>query len=370
MKRKPTHFDKEIFIVGNTYWYKGTPKGLSRQVERSLKLSVGSTQRSVKKAKRDLLDELSQLGTDSKTTKYEVVVDKYIRFQERKGFAEKTIYEIKSYLGVIYNHKGQRYIGKHLGPYLKNKRVEQIDQIVFEDFCEKNKGKNFKPHAKTLNAFLKWCVQRRILKTKIQIEIPKEHKKKKRAREILTNDEIIGLLNALAGRALLYHSMYLLLGMRNSEIIKLKWGDVDLINGSLWVNPENNRVRKDRDIPINPFVLKMLNDIDKESEWVFPSREGSKKPHRDPSSAYRKSWKKALKEAGIDRHLTPHDMRATFEKFMHTNTAFTDTQREKMAGAKIDVQKNIYVSMRADDLRGLENSVQIEGLEKVFEKEN
>lgn len=371
MKRQKVHFDKDLFIRNGKYWYRGTPEGLGRRIERTLNIAVGATQKAVKRAKSDLLHKLGALGSDATSTKYEKVVQRYIRYQEKEGFAEKTMYEIKAYLGVKYEYRGKEYIGKHLGPFLKNINIEDIDQIVFEDFCRANKGQSFKPHVKTLNAFLKWCVQRRLLRTRVVVEIPKKFRKEKRKRAILTNEEIIGLLNALEGRALIYHAMYLLMGMRNSEIVKLKWSEVNLGEGWLWVNPENNRTRSEREIPINPLVLKMLLELDKKgSKWVFPSRKGAKKPYRDPSSSYRKDWKRALLEAGIERHLTPHDMRATFEKFMHTNTAFTDTQREKMAGARIDVQKDIYVSMRASDLKGLEESVQVEGLEKVFAKES
>lgn len=371
MKRKKVHFDSDLVIRGDFYWYKGTPEGHGKQVERSLKIKVGASQKDVRRAKLDLLEHFKKIGKNSRETSFEKLVAAYIKEKEDEGLAIKTLYEIKSYLGVKYEYRGSQYFGKHLGPYYRKFKVENIDQISFDEFCEENKGQNFKPHIKVLNAFLKWCVQKRILRNRYKIEIPKKHRKEKRKREVLENHEIIGLLNHLSGRALLYHSMYLLMGMRNSEIIKLKWSEVDLEDRSLWVNPENNRTRKDREIPINPFIFKMLCELDRgDSDWVFPSRAGSKKPHMDPSSSFRKDWKRALADAGITRHLTPHDMRATFETFMHTNTAFTDTQREKMAGARIDVQKDLYVSMRAKDLRGLEESVQVEGLGQVFEKKN
>ena len=163
--------------------------------------------------------------------------------------------------------------------------------------------------------------------------------------------------------------MYLLMGMRNMEISKLRWDEIDLEKSALRINPKSNRTRKMRVIPINPFVLTILKQRKSfiRGDWVFPSRKPSKLPHFSKGS-FRKGWARVLRIACINRNITPHDMRATFETHMHKNNSFTDTQREKMAGAAIDVQKNIYVNMSVDDLRGLESSVQISGLDSILQE--
>lgn len=159
------------------------------------------------------------------------------------------------------------------------------------------------------------------------------------------------------------------------EICKVRWDEIDLETKALKINKFSNRRRKERVIPINGYVLSLLKEAfkTKKNDYVFPSAISTGlKQHIDPSGGIRKQWAVAIKNSGIKRHITPHDLRATFETFMHTNKNFTDTQREKMAGASIDVQKNICVTMDVEHLRGLEKSVVVSGFDKIIRenKEN
>jgi hypothetical protein len=53
MRRRSVHFDKEVFIVGDTYYYRGRPQELGRLIERSLNLKEGATQKEVKAKKNN-----------------------------------------------------------------------------------------------------------------------------------------------------------------------------------------------------------------------------------------------------------------------------------------------------------------------------
>jgi hypothetical protein len=79
-----------------------------------------------------------------------------------------------------------------------------------------------------------------------------------------------------------------------------------------------------------------------------------------------------IRNAGlVDAGLEPHDLRATYEHYANKRTDFTDTQREKMAGASIQTQRRIYLhGFQAEDLRGLENVVQFDGLESIMSEKN
>jgi len=83
---------------------------------------------------------------------------------------------------------------------------------------------------------------------------------------------------------------------------------------------------------------------------------------------FNKPFKTMLKRTTVNRHITPHDLRATYEKFAHVNPNFTDTQREKMVGASAEVQRRVYLnSFTADDLRGLEQVVDFKELGPALE---
>jgi integrase len=358
MIRFPVKFDKDLFLHNGVYWYRGTPPFAKNRLEFSLKVKEGAAQKVVAKAKKEKLEAYENRGFVKGKTSLGYLGEKYIQSRELEHgqgeLSEKSLWEDRKIIRDYFKS-------------LHRLEVAEINQGVFNEFCLENNKRTLHNDRKVMNRFLKWCVQNNYLRLRPEIELPKFAKKKPRQREILTEDEVIKLFTHLDGPATLYHAMYLLMGMRNSEILKLEWENVGFERQALRVHPMSNKSRAPRAIPMNPWVEKLLRETPRINEYVFPSRTpNGKKGHRDTTGAFRDQWHSALKAAGISRHLTPHDMRATFEYWMHKNTAFTDTQREKMAGANIDVQKNIYVTMDVEALRGLEHSVKIQGLDEVL----
>lgn len=371
-KREQTHFDDEIFLVGGIYYYRGTPVGIGRRIESSLEIREGARQKEILLAKKAFLESIERLGSATGRNTIADLGEKYLKDREKEALNPKNLSGASLYESV---HIMRDHIIRVLGKI----RIEEMDQKQFKKYCEKRSALNLVNHRKVMNHFLKWCVHENFLKYTLVVEIPKSFRKPRRPRAILSDDEITKVVEACEGKVLTYVMLYLFMGMRNMEICKLRWDEVDLENKVIRINPENNRRRKARAIPINRFVLKLLKSgklenqaTDWRKDYVFPSaRSNGVKPYMDPKGGIRKAWLVVLKEAGVDRHLTPHDLRATFEKFMHINTEFTDTQREKMAGAKIDVQKDIYVhELAAKDLKGLEESVQVKGIADILKNKS
>lgn len=370
-KRTPVKFDSELVLWGDSYYYRGTPLGMKKRVERPIGIKKGALQKDVLKAKKEFLESIERAGSAAGKTTFFVVSQKYILEREEEAkdptlLSPSSLGETK---GVMKNH---------LIPYFGSCKVEEIDQSTFKDYCmiKKKKGLNLVNHRKVMNHFLKWCVHEKYLKYRLELEIPKHAQKARRERVVLTEDEIKKLIKACEGRVMLYVMMYLFMGLRNSEILMLRWDAIDFSRKALFVNPLSNRRRKARAIPINSFVLELLEKeakkprhSDRRKDYVFPAqRSMGKFPHINPIGGIRKPWMQALKRAGLDGKIQPHDLRSTFETFMHANSKFTDTQREKMAGAQIDVQKDTYVKMQVDHLRGLEESVNVDGIKELIER--
>jgi hypothetical protein len=361
-KRIQAHFDDEIFLYENdVYYYRGSPPGLKRRVEKSLRLKRGATQKEILKAKKELLDSLDNLGTNTSNITTAKIFDRYVAHRKDESLNPEN-------LSQSTFDETKNLIENHFKPWFQSIKLETFDQLLLDDYFEFKfkKGLNLKNHRKVINHFLKWCVNNKYLKFRPEIELQKKFTKQKRQRVILSDDQVKAILKNANDKLTLYICMYLFMGMRNSEICNLKWSEIDFKKRSLQVNPLSNRRRKSRVIPINSNVIEMLKvrQSKSNSDFVFPNAIDKSKPMH--KSSIRAPWKALLKRSNVDLGLTPHDLRATFETHMHKNTNFTDTQREKMAGAAIDVQKNIYITMDAEALRGLENSVQISGLDKVL----
>lgn len=124
-------------------------------------------------------------------------------------------------------------------------------------------------------------------------------------------------------------------GMRFSEIMNLKWVDVDMERGIIMVR--NTKNDEPRDVPMNNRVRGVLHDIrtNLKSLYVFC------KPDGQPRRSIRTSFEKALKKAGIeDFHF--HDLRHTFAS--HLVMAGVDIKTvQELLGHK-DIQMTLRYS--------------------------
>lgn len=365
-KRESVDFHDGIFIENDTYYYRGTPEGHRSRVEISLRIKRGARQKDVLAALKERLDKIERRGTASGKNTFADLAEDYLkdRLEEAKN---------PNHLSMRTYGEAEIVMRIHLIPFFKRDEIISIGQAEFVDYCQSKKKKNLNVvnHRKVLNHFMKWCLHKKFIKYPVVVEIPKFARKARRQRVVLDDDQIKKLVKAADGQILLYVLMYLFMGMRNMEIVKLRWEEVDLGRKELFINPMSNRRRRARSIPINKFVLGILINLKKSatSEWVFPSRVKAA-GHWNPYGGVRNAWGKVLEKAELGVHITPHDLRSTFETYMHTNINFTDTQREHMAGARIDVQKDIYVKLKAGQIKGLEESVKVDGISQILDKKS
>ena len=87
--------------------------------------------------------------------------------------------------------------------------------------------------------------------------------------------------------------------LRNGEVSKLRWKDVDLINNRLKVVDGKNH--KDGFVPISSLaipVLRRWQTMHQDAEYVFPSE--NNKEYHITTSALLKSFKNALRKAGLE----------------------------------------------------------------------
>lgn len=114
------------------------------------------------------------------------------------------------------------------------------------------------------------------------------------------------------------------LGVRKSELCEAKWEEFEL-DEALWNLPkERSKTNVGFTIPLAPEVLKWLEELKVracDSEYVFPSRRASKKPHMGADTLNRAITKLFGHEAGKKKqppnlmgnmpHFTVHDLRRT-----------------------------------------------------------
>lgn len=260
----------------------------------------------------------------------------------------------------------------HLKPFFGEKRISRAGlEELWIEYVAQSTLIDLANHRKVWRGFLKWCKSKRYVKYIPDLPIPSVER---RERRVLKPHEIRKLFEHANGSVLLFISMYLFMGMRRKEIMTLRWSNVHLDERYLVLQKGDVKTRRGRPLPINPFVADLLvqrmrdqRANGQKTDFVFPNRTDSSR-HAEVSGL-KTAWRRIMRLCKFEPgYITPHDLRATFEAYAHKATAFTDTQREKFAGAAIDIQKKTYVRFDADDIRGLESVVQVDGLERILLK--
>lgn len=164
----------------------------------------------------------------------------------------------------------------------------------------------------------------------------------------LEKDEIYKLLTAIDELTLTNkHNQYshlkpivivgLFTGMRKSEILGLRWRDVDIKRNVIHLHDTKNS--ENREIPINKLVQSTIINVLKnpESQYVFCNSDGK------PYGNVRKSFDTALEKAGIT-NFRFHDLRHTFASQLVMNGVDLNTVRELLG------HKSIQMTLRYSHL--------------------
>jgi len=101
-----------------------------------------------------------------------------------------------------------------------------------------------------------------------------------------------------------YLQALLLTGARRNELATLKWQDLDLN----WFKATiRDKIEGTRQIPITPYVAKLLKDLPRINEYVFASHRSECGYLTEPTKAHNQ----ALQDAGLP-HLSIHGVRRSF----------------------------------------------------------
>jgi integrase len=151
-------------------------------------------------------------------------------------------------------------------------------------------------------------------------------------------------------------------GLRISEALALKWGDVDWLNGKLSVERGIVRQRVDdtktenshKHITVSPAMLdtlkmwKQTTQFSAPEDWIFasPAQLG-----RLPWSAdsVNDAYQKAASAAGI-AHVSTHSMRHTYRSWLSAVGTPVEVQQKLMRHADIRTTMNVYGDVVTDEM--------------------
>lgn len=203
---------------------------------------------------------------------------------------------------------------KHLLGFFKEMEVKKIRMDHIEDYQIKRKEKDG-VSGSTVNrelACLKHMLNRAINKGYMKdnpvskVSLDKESKYDMR---ILTKEEAARLIEAAYEPCKTAIKIALNTGMRKSEVLKLKWSDINFDEGYLTVKESKND-SSEREIYMNSIVVDELRKMRSSHKWVFYNEDTGTR-----LKDIRSKWNKAKKRAGLPG-LRFHDLRHTAATLM------------------------------------------------------
>lgn len=243
-------------------------------------------------------------------------------------------------------HQKDGSVIKALLRELGNLNIGQITNLKIQEMQAKwsredSSNKTINNRSILLGTMLRFAIDRNYLAS--LPKIPKLKVDKKRP-QFYTNGEIDRILAKASPFVRDYVIVLLNTGLREGELKRLKWVDVDCSNRQIYV--EISKSHKFRTIPMNNLLYNHFIDLyrrKKEQQvYVFECNEGK------PVSDFSHRLKKLLKKLGIEGHL--HKLRHTFaSRLVQKGIAIYEVQ--KLLGHASVQTTQVYAHVRMDDLQ-------------------
>ncbi|MBN2028108.1 MAG: site-specific integrase [Actinobacteria bacterium] len=275
-------------------------------------------------------------------------------------FCEDFLKAKKSQVKPSTHEDYKQVVENHIKPFFKKKRISAITPILVQNFLSYLEEKNISPgtrrkiyrylkviihHAQTLEIIAR--------DPTMSIRSPRVEKKEMAC---LTPDEVSRLLEAADDYLMPLLAVACFAGLRQGEILGLKWGDVDFTHGNIRVvrtydqdfgfsEPKSKSSR--RAVPIPQFlvcILKRLHEKEEaqeSDELVFPNSVG--KP-RDRRNLITRGFENALTDAGI-RRIRFHDLRHTYASLCIAAGMDPKALQRAMGHASISMTMDTYAHL-------------------------
>ena len=251
--------------------------------------------------RRKEINEGKLLGTKRINYKFAELAKEYLKWTERQR-----------------SYKDKKLWIKQLIEVFGNLEIKDLNTRIIEQWQSKRLKCNKPSTVNRILATLKHMISKTVqwdmaneetLKQVRNVKLLEENNKRLR---FLTAEECQRLIDCCKPHLKSIVTVALHTGMRKSEILNLKWEQVDLNHGFILLNITKNGER--REIPVDNTLREMFEKIPHsiESIYVFTDRDGN------PYKSVKKSFSTALKKAGI-RDFRLHDCRHTYASQMVMN---------------------------------------------------
>lgn len=209
-------------------------------------------------------------------------------------------------------HEGDKSKLRWLQQFLRNRPLCEIDRELIGRIAQ-TKAQEASPstanrHLALIRTILrKACHEWEWIDKVAKIKLFPEPKRRVRW---LTSEQVKTLLGELPPHQQDLVMFALATGLRQSNVVKLEWSQVDLERQAAWIHPDQAKARKAIHVPLNSVALAvLLRQVGKHPARVFTYR------GRPIAWANTRAWKEGLIRAGI-ADFRWHDLRHTWASWL------------------------------------------------------
>lgn len=226
--------------------------------------------------------------------------------------------------------------------------VMMLDEITLDVIARIKEARLKEAGKSTANRFL--ALVRAILKRAVdewdwlekapKVKLFKESEGRIR---FITPEQVQALLRELPAHQQDMVLFSLQTGLRQSNVLKLEWPQVNLEQGHMWVNAEQSKNRKPIAVPLNREALAVLHrQVGKHLARVFTYA------GKLIANANTHAWTNALKRAGI-KDFRWHDLRHTWASW-HRMQGTPTHELQQLGGWKTGAMVERYAHLAPDHL--------------------
>lgn len=243
-----------------------------------------------------------------------------------------------------------------LHQHLANKPLAEITTAIIHRLGETRAQESSKPTANRTLAVIRAILNRchkewGWMDKAVTIKLYKENKQRIR---YLSKAEAQRLLHELPPHLQNMALFSLTTGLRASNVVGLRWNQVDLKHNHLWIHPDQAKAGKAIAVPLNATALRVLTNLQGiHPVYVFTFKG---QPVTRPNNH---AWRKALRRAGIG-DFRWHDLRHTWATW-HIQAGTPLHVLQELGGWSNYEMVRRYAHLTSDHLRNYSQLVNLEG---------
>ena len=277
---------------------------------------------------------------------------------EGKAFSTRAAYEC--------------YLDNWIIPRWGDLRLDQIKAVAVEDWLGSIKrAKGTKAKIRNIMSALFTHAMRYEWVDRNPIQLVRQSAKRERTPDVLELHEITALLNGLAVRERTLALLDAATGLRVSELLALKWEDIDFehleikVTESIWhqVLGVCKTEASAKPVPMDAYMAddlrrwRKLCAYPEAGDWVFASpRMKGKQPYW-PDNLMKRYIKPAARKLGINKNIGWHTFRHSFGTLLKSNGEDVKTVQELLRHANSRITLDVYTQATTTNKRAAQSRV-------------